>query len=119
MNPTCQNCQHLHSQPWNMVIAEHHSCRKGKPFRQMFRPTCDLFEPTLKAVDTDFLRELHLHEVGPAAHRDGRHHGHVWRIVNDPGRHKRVSGNPGFWLWFNNESQLDTFYEKYKHLIHL
>lgn len=114
MENTCKNCIFLNKQEWNMVMAYHYSCKKEVPYRQMFKNKCKLFEPTLKASNTSFLKELHEHFTDGFKPK----HNHAWRIVDDMTKtYKRMSGNHNFFLCFETEKELDEFYNKHKHLI--
>ena len=95
------------------------TCVQGIPYHKM-SPSCGKNEPTPNFVDHLFLMELYEFEMCDFQHtlsRDGRQHGHVWRIVGADGS-KRNSANANIPLWFISESQLDAFYNKHKHLFH-
>jgi hypothetical protein len=114
MENTCDNCMFLKKQAWNMVISYHYSCKKEIPYKRMFKKNCNQFEPTLKASNTSFLRELHNHFTNGFKAKQN----HVWRIVDDMTKdYKRISGDHKFFLCFETEKELDEFYSKHKHLI--
>lgn len=98
-----------------MVTAYFYSCEKGLSYaKDMFKDSCNLFEPTSKATNTNFLKELHDNFTNSFNPK----HPHAWRIVNDMTKtHKRISGNRNFFLCFETEKQLDEFYSKHKEII--
>lgn len=98
-----------------MVNPIHYSCLKGLSYgRDMFKDNCKLFEPNIKASNTEFLKELHLNFTNGFKPKTS----HVWRIVDDMSKtYKRISGNHNFIFCFDSEGELDEFYNKHINLI--
>lgn len=115
MKKSCDNCIFLKQTDWNMINPIFYSCLKGLSYnKDMFKDNCKLFEPTLKASNTEFLKELHINFTNGLKRKSS----HLWCIVDDMSKtYKRISGNHNFFLWFETERELDEFYNENIELI--
>lgn len=118
----CTSCVHYHDEPYNMIGSRNAYCKKGTPSherKKVFRGQveCLMFSPTLEALQTPYLRELYYNFIALEGIQFSKYDSHVWRIVDDWNRHKRISGNNDFYLKFKTEDQLDRFYEANKAVI--
>lgn len=120
MNPIvkCTNCIHYSNVSRNMIGMRWISCKKEIPYTKMTAAGCSFFEPTLRASNTHFLKELYDAFISFNGITFDKQTSNYWRLVDDnTTTYKRFSGRLNMYLRFNTEDELEKFYQAHINII--